>query len=233
MYLAGQPVERICPQIGISRWQGFQLKRKLGLHVERWQRVGMPATFSPKTLEVLYGTLLGDASLQYAGGNKYANFTVSHSPKARAFIEAKKRALGELKPSKVFPAGDRWGTLTFFTSPHPEFDQIRQQLYPAGRKSITQEYFAKLTERSLAWWFMDDGGCTSHGVSIATCSFSVEECELIANIFEDRWGIRPRVANADYPRLYFRQKEATVFSEMLRPYLLESMLYKIQFKRAG
>lgn len=213
--------------MGLPRWKGYQFRSQLGLHQERWERVGMPATFSQGTLEILFGTLLGDSSLQHPGGCKYAKFSVSHSPKQTAFIEAKRSALKELQPGQIQTAGDKWGTLRFETSPHPELEVLYQSLYPRGKKTVTPAFVQQLTVQSIAWWFMDDGGRILCGVSLATCSFTVAECNLLAEHL-GRWGLEPKVDNNDYPRLRFRIKEARRFAGLVRPYLHDSMLYKIR-----
>ena len=59
---------------------------------------------------------------------------------------------------------------------HPYFTELYNQFYVNGVKTVTQEWCDKLTAESIAFWFMDDG-CNSG--TLATNSFSKEECELL------------------------------------------------------
>jgi hypothetical protein len=59
-------------------------------------------------------------------------------------------------------------------------------LYSNNIKTITRAYLDKLTPRSLAFWFMDDGN--NRGI-LATNSFSYSECVLIKEWIKSKFNI--------------------------------------------
>jgi len=229
LYCGGKTVKETSFQIGIPEWKGYELKRKLNLHVERWQRVGMSSTFSIRTKQILFGTLLGDASLCNAGNCKYKKLEINHSPKQIEYLEWLKNELSELKPSKISDTKDRWGTLGFYTPPHPQFDEIYKICYP-NKKQITKEWLAELSPLSIAVWFMDDGG-SQDCCNIATCNFSLESCEMIKGFMAEKWDIKPIIRNTDYPRLSFNKTNSVKLKELIQDYIIPSMQYKLKFRK--
>jgi recombination protein RecA len=228
MFSEGRTVVQIGNALGITPWKAYSLKKQLGLKRARWELAGLPARFSTESVALVHGTLLGDASLVAPVSSKFATLSVSHADKSRQYLEWKREQLRELKPHAIRPGSDGWGTLRFTTPPHPQLQKLREALYPDGRKTIFPEFLEILTPAALALWFMDDGSATTNGFSIATCAFSPEENAMLVAYLERRWGVLSLVGLSDYPRLRLNKDGARRFEELISPFVVPSMQYKLQ-----
>jgi hypothetical protein len=119
---------------------------------------------SPWQKEFVLGSALGDASLPHC--SRLIQFT--HDKKQKAYLEEIAKSFGSL----VTPQGIRWSTSGYNRDSHgtgqlliaatniPELSAICKT---NGKKRVTREWASKLTVRSLAAWFMDDGSSTWPG----------------------------------------------------------------------
>lgn len=113
---------------------------------------------------------------------------------------------------------------------HPLFLELYNTLYPNGVKTVTKDWLSKITPRGLAFWFMNDG--TNAG-TIAINSFTKSEGELIVNWFLEKWGIKctlQKSTNNGHLQhlLYIRRESRPIFYNLIEPYVIPSMLYKIE-----
>ena len=133
-----------------------------------------------------------------------------------------------------------------FTKSHPYFLYLRHLLYPNNVKVMTREILDMLTLQGIAIWYMDDGsfykkdnedGTKSicFDLRISTDSFSYEENVLICDFFKEKYGIN------FYPYKTYKEKEhswvlrankqaAIKFINLIKPYVISSMKYKIEYK---
>lgn len=223
-------VARIAPILDISNWNGYQIKRYLDLQEpKQWQKIGMPEKFSDECLEVLYGTLLGDASLCSSGTAKNRYFSISHSPKQKKFIEYKRNQLLELKPREIKPSGDKWGTLRFMILSHPEFNKLYKEFYPNGKKIISMDILNKLTPKSMAFWFMDDGFLLNKnsGLGLATCGFTNKCHNKIRDYFYNNWGLSVKIYKYKYTKINIFSSSAVKFKKIIEPHVIPEMQYKL------
>lgn len=227
LFAEGYTIAQIGRVLGLPSWKAYALKKELGLQRGRWELAGLPLHFSAESMALVHGTLFGDASLGTSGRNKFAGLSVSHAAKSRQYLEWKRELLQELKPHAVRSNSDRWGTLRFQTPPHPQLQKLREALYPNGKKTIFPEFLEVLTPAALALWFMDDGSATSNGFSVATCSFSPEENAMLIAYLERRWGVTCVLSLSDYPCLRMNKVGAAKFEELISPFVISSMRYKL------
>lgn len=234
LYSSGKTVKEACDEIGIPTWKGYELKQKLGIHLDRWQRIGMPKFFAKKTEEIIFGTILGDGSLERPGKCKYRKLAIPHSPKQKEYLLWFQEKLNELH-SSINSSGDKWGTLKLQTPPHPRFDEMYEICYPGGKKRITQKWLDQLTPLSLAVWYMDDGGTQkgAYGCKIATCSFSDVGLDLLCDHLREKWDLRPKVrkleSDNNYPRLRFNSENANRLKDLIFKHVIPSMKYKFEW----
>lgn len=192
-----------------------------------------PITLTEEQWEVLYGSLLGDMSLDLNWKN--ARPVISQGGNQREYFDHKCAIFQNLigKPSTT----DRYDSRTkkyyhkyavkFLTN--PIYTKLKEELYPNGVKTVTQQWLDKITPRGLAFWFMDDG--TNVG-TIATNCFTYEECSLIIDWFMKKWGIsctlHKSVNNGHLQYLtYIKKGSRTIFYNLVIPYIIPSMLYKL------
>jgi len=70
------------------------------------------------------------------------------------------------------------------TYTHPEFTKLRQEFYPNGKKDLNEKLFRKLTGKSFAYWFFDDGSTTGYGFSITTFDKNFKDTEKFKKLFK-------------------------------------------------
>jgi len=179
---------------------------------------------------VVLGSVLGDASLPVIGtGNAF--FQVGHSVKQVAYLEYKRGLLAPFASGidihRRYDAryGHTYETHRFHTQCHWWLSLLRESLYVAGKKELTDDAIQRLTPCALAFWFMDDGGLSNGStLSICTVSFSPTQVAKAANRFAG-WGLD---AWEKKGRLWMSARSKRCFRELIRPWLHESMAYKVR-----
>lgn len=109
--------------------------------------------------------------------------------------------------------------------------------YADGVKRIVPELINYLTPMSLAFLIMDDGGWVagSKSVIISTSNFTLEEVELLAQIFKTKFGLdctvqklsKTKNPSKDKYSLYIKVASLPRLKELVLPYMHPSMLYKL------
>lgn len=181
-------------------------------------------------MEVLRGSLLGDMCLSTTA--KLHRVSISHGGEQESYFDHKceifKNILGKVSKTPRYDKRTQkyYNKYSVRLLAHPKFEELYNELYINGVKTITKEYLAKLTPRSLAYWFMDDG--CSYG-TLATNCFSKEECELIREWLYTTYNIETTLQKAPNNQwiVYIRTKSRKTFYELVFPYFIPSMLYKI------
>lgn len=125
-------------------------------------------------------------------------------------------------------------TLTLRTTNHSYFTRLRKIFYPYGKKIIRRKLLNKLTPLGLATWFMDDGttGINNRNypqLFISTCSYPMVDNQIIRSYFLENYGIEIKIHGGKYPRLYFNKPNAKKLVEIIKPYIIPSMQYKLRY----
>lgn len=87
-----------------------------------------------------------------------------------------------------------------------------------------------LTPLALAVWIMDDGSKCSAGLKIATNSFQYKDLERIINFLNKKYQLQSNInktGKKDQYILYFPKKSMKQLSTIIKPYLVQSMYYKL------
>lgn len=204
---------------------------------------------------ILYGTLLGNASLNKANKNGNYNLTLSHSPKQKEYLEFKKELLSKISHVKFSfkeinftnkSNGKSYKTYYYHSNYLRYFTKKAKVFYTKDRKKVvTRKILNKLTPLGIALWWMDDGslcihrrkdrGTVQRTAILATCSFSLEEHDTIIKYFKEKWDINLKVAYVGSkakrkPVIRIPMKEFGKFKEIIEPYIIPSMKYKIDCK---
>jgi hypothetical protein len=112
---------------------------------------------------------------------------------------------------------------------------LRTQLYPNNKKYISRDILEILDPQGLAIWYMDDG-CVdrpldknSMGILNTYCNSPDAQEELIIQLyFKEKWNIRCNInkGHGRY-RIRFPHEEFCKFVEIIKPYIIPSLNYKI------
>jgi hypothetical protein len=106
-------------------------------------------------------------------------------------------------------------------------------MYRSGRKVVPASVINLITPLSLAVWYMDDG-CkkNNYSIIISTDGFSVTSLQKLRRMLQERWFVNTRMvvkitAGKKYRRLSIGSYDLVRFFELIRPYIISSMQYKI------
>ena len=84
----------------------------------------------------------------------------------------------------------------------------------------------------LAVWIMDDGSYSNKKIDISTYSFSLSEINFLQGCFKNIFDIKInyyRDRDKGY-RMYCNQEETKKLANIISPYIIPSMMYKIGFR---
>jgi len=87
-----------------------------------------------------------------------------------------------------------------------------------------------LTPLALAIWFMDDGSYGEKGMRLATYCFTFEEVKFLCTVLKNKYNIRAEGAKSGNSKgyfLYINPRSVKLFSNIVRPHLHPSLLYKL------
>jgi hypothetical protein len=192
---------------------------------------------SQRCKEVLIGTILGDGCLERNGRN--VRLRIDHSLIQQAFVDWKRRELQELSPSipRVVRRVDaRTGmehlNYRFSTRSLPLLNDYFELFHAGGgAKRIPASISGLLsTPLTLAVWYMDDGGrrgdCRSGYLN--TNAYHLTEVALLQGCLAKSFGVSTTVHfAARKPRIYIPKSQFFNFCDLIRPHVIDEMLYKL------
>lgn len=85
--------------------------------------------------------------------------------------------------------GNKHYGLQFFTRALPCFTSLHTLFYPEGVKIVPKNIYDLLTPIALAHLIMGDGRALSHGLTICTNSYTVQDVVIIINVLIVRYGL--------------------------------------------
>lgn len=191
---------------------------------------------------ILIGLILGDGHITPKG-----ELNITHSIKQKDYIEYKAKIIEQLlqcKKLNLYHRIDNIHNEYSLHKTHKYFKILRKWIYKNNIKTFSKKILDLLTPQAVALWWMDDG---SHGIDrnkvtgkITAHSFhlytytNLEETENIINMFKEKFDINfykikhtsKKTGITDY-YLKCRTKEGRKLSNLIRPYIIQSMEYKI------
>lgn len=182
------------------------------------------------------GTLLGDGCLERRAHG--VRLRIEHSLSQESYVRWKQLVLGELvtgtiMPVKAFHKKYRkfYESVRLYTFTDVVLLNYWDHFYPEGEKCIPL-IIEKLLRHplSLAVWLMDDGykrnDCNAFRLN--TDSFTKNEQELLCDALRNNFGIKSSVhKKGKYWNIYIPQKSAYQFADLVRPYIIPDLAYKI------
>lgn len=110
-------------------------------------------------------------------------------------------------------------------------------LFIVNNKKLISNNLVKnyLTPRSLAYWFIDDGGkwdynknSLNKSIVLNTQSFTFEEVESLVKGLRDKYQLNCYVKiNKNKPIIYIDSLSYLIFYNLIKPYLIPQMIYKL------
>jgi hypothetical protein len=187
-----QTVERAIDILGIE------------LDKEIWYRGSSPkqrelsskgTKLTDKQHQIIVGNLLGDGSICKSGKSAY--FSIAQSRAHKEYIDwlyeellPFSRAVSEI--SNTDKNGKEFYGNCLQTISTPEFLEYRNLFYPNDVKIVPKDINNRLTDLSLAVWFMDDGGNDKDARTSCLCTngFTVEDVEFLIDVLAQKFNVK-------------------------------------------
>lgn len=198
-----------------------------------------PKEISNEQYEILCGTLLGDSTLEYYpnSGQRSPRLKCEHGAKQKDYAEYLCQKLSSLGVSlkeneRIDKRSNRqYNSYTIRSLANPNFLPLHKNLYKNGKKIISKEFLTYFTIKSLAYLYMDDGYCDQNTAYICTDCFSDEDLAIITKFLKDKFNLHFSMVchNKNLgKRLRLLHKDFDRFCELVRPYIIESLQYKLK-----
>ena len=179
--------------------------------------------------EVLYGLILGDLFISRKNSeNAFIRFeqSIIHREYIEHLFERFKylcTATASLKTAerKAFNTSSIYFTTRQLTA----ITELHKLFYNEGKKIVPLNIGSLLTERSLAFWAMDDGDNHRSGYIFNTSGFTLEDVKVLQAVLYDNWQLETSIHSRN--RIYIRSTSKNKFLSLIRPHFRNSMLYKI------
>jgi len=196
---------------------------------------------------ILIGMILGDATLRVRKDTQYPNtwhnvLSIKHGEKQKEYIEYKANLIHSMfggKPITVRPINNSGYPGYLIYKSHKYFRILYKRMYKNGKKTFTSQVLNWLTPEGIAIWYMDDGSLCAkkrngkiHAYDLYLNTYSTkEENEVIIQYFQDAYDIHFTLSkNKGLYRIRCGTKEARKFIELVKPYIIPSMQYKIDMQ---
>lgn len=189
---------------------------------------------SPELYQILFGMILGNASVYLKGKNALIKFEQSY--KNRIFLEHLFNLFKDyvhmeepgirLNDDNTIIKGFWFKTFPFYS-----FTSFWHLCYEGDRKTIAPGVLKiSLTARGLAYWIMCDGCLEGKTMYINTAKFKKEEVEIISQELNEIFGFTSivkkykekywiiKIPYNNFNRLYY----------LINPYIIPSLRYKIK-----
>ena len=119
----------------------------------------------------------------------------------------------------------------FHTKTTEELGLIHKISYKNKIKIVPKDLLKIINPLGLAVWYMDDGSNNGSNITLNTHSFSVNEQELIKNLLMAKFGIKTTLTkDRDKFKIAIGVQEYDKFLTIVKPYIIPSMNYKINYK---
>lgn len=190
--------------------------------------------FIQKNKEIIFGTLLGDSSLQtYTGGKTWrARFIQSDSHKDYLFHLYYLFEEYVSTPPKSITDKNGYTRWYFNTTVIKDLNEFSHYFYHKNTKIIPKNeiLFKYLSPVAISYWFMDDGSLKSNtlGYYLCTDSFKLEDLKRLAIVFKEKYNIIVRFHKKGKSyRIYIPRSEYNKFRKIIEEYIHPSMNYKL------
>jgi hypothetical protein len=195
---------------------------------------------SQEQREILIGLLLGDACLETQNGGKTYRLKIEQSRSHQAYVDHLYERFADwvLTPPRarqVVSAGRTSENIAFQTVSHSAFRFYAHQFYAGRKKQVPKLIHRWLTPQGLAYWFMDDGSIKSSqskAVIFNTQGFDRSGVERLIRVLQGQFSLQASVRNQKHGlQIYVSGTSYEDFAELIAPYLISEMQYKLPAPR--
>ena len=190
--------------------------------------------------QIVLGGLMGDGALSPSKSGSGARFRWGHGAAQTTYGDWKASLFANLTVSRT--TNDK-GAVFHDVTPLPELAELRESVYIADEKSLSEDYLKSLTPLALAIWYQDDGSFSNRSKEMqqrtADGSGRSEICveamspgtrERLVAYLADTWDIHPRLTLRGARKkavLSFPKDETAKLHALIAPFVHPSMAYKL------
>jgi hypothetical protein len=218
---------QIAKHYGVKKSAIQRLRKLWGIEaISKTERSTSVVELTEEQKEVIIGSMLGDGHLLERGIFKVTHAYLKHvhdilSPISRPMFYEEKQ---------MHDSGEVRAGFGFRTDQHVWLKAMRRLLYPNGEKVFLPSIIESLTERSLAFWYFDDGTLEDGGIpAFAVGDFSEEQAQEIAEGLGRRFNLRIYVTthHPTCKMVKIRAASARRLFEIVAPHITPDMLHKL------
>jgi len=226
----GRRIITVTPYHKIYTPEGIRLAKDL----KEGDSVFIPGQkWSDEQLQILYGTLLGDAHLELPTETQIPYYQLTHSGRQKAYLEFIRNHLFPNARIVKRNESNSW----HFRFTDAGLVNVYYQFYKNKQKIVTEEMLSKLDERGLAIWYMDDGYLWQKYVELCTQGFGRKGNELITKFLNEKWELqaktyykKPRKKNKGGYYIHLNKIGSMRFLTLVNNYILPELRYKTYIK---
>lgn len=190
-------------------------------------RKNLKLEITDRQREILIGCILGDAHIQ-----KLGKIIIEQSVRQKDYLLWKYSELKNLcypaKPAEIIRIDKRnnkeYYSNVFYLRQY--FRSWRKVFYRENKKVFPDNLL--LTPLSAAVWYMDDGCLSKEKSTISIEGFDEENRNKVQKVFYEQFGIETAIGKSK--KLVIRRKSQSKFYDLIYPYIVSSMEYKIPSK---
>ena len=192
-------------------------------------------SLTQKQHAIIIGAILGDSAIEKAWKNPRIRF--AHSIRQKEYLFWKYAQLQNISSKPALIQEKHWKNVKIYeswqfnTHASDELQKYWREFYQDKKKIITPSLVELLKNPlSLAVWFIDDGYKRNdcNALRLSTDAFSMSEQKLLQSMLERNFHIPTKLhKKGKYWNIYIPQTSARRFVEIVKPYILPSMAYKI------
>jgi len=214
------------------------------------QKLNNKIKLTEEQKDLLIGTLLGDGNLQSETRGRTWRYRSIHKKEHYDYINHKYIILSNIcgtepKLSRVYDSRTNKYYERYLFSTLIE-NSLRYYANMFYKYDINEDKFKKivplniekyLTPRAIAYWYMDDGSLKwkgkSNAMRICSDGFSLDDVMRLKKVINDKYNINMQLIKIKKKdiiigyRLQINEANSILFRELIKPYLLEVMSYKV------
>lgn len=233
LYKQGLNDSEIGRILGIApqRIQEYRIKQGLKSNYEK------KLVFTEEQYQIFLGGMYGDSYMRIPNDSKNAYFTFRHSLAQEQYCLWKYEKLKNLCFNPIYSSQydkriDKiYNGITIRSYCNGLFTPYLEKFYHVdpvtGKKTkyINKELFNTIGPLGLAILFQDDGCKINKTYFLATCSFTIEDSEIIQNLLYYRYNIvSTRLTNGS---IYIKRESTRKFQNLIEPYVHDNCKYKL------
>lgn len=190
-------------------------------------------------LEIIYGSLLGDASAEKRKGGKGTRILFYQEGTHTEYLLYLHRLIANLGycntnlpklQTRLGKNGKIRKIIRFSTWTYDQFNEIYNNWYINNKKILPNNIDYYLSPLALAIWIMDDGGKVSKGLKLATNNFTLNEIKHLIFILDYKYNIKSTIhktGTIDQYNIYILSSSMPTLVNIVKPYIVPSMKYKL------